>query len=58
MDIPRLESMRSYWEEYPPLHIAFAAFAGFKSGKKSNRMSDSDIREMMAQFPQAPTVPK
>lgn len=30
MDLPRLFALSGYWKKYPPVHVLFAAYAGYE----------------------------
>jgi hypothetical protein len=51
MDLPRLSALSKYWSEWPPVHIAVAAYVGWGSSKKSSA-SASDLDTLMASLPE------
>lgn len=30
IDLPRLRSLNKYWRKYPPVHVLFSAYVGYK----------------------------
>lgn len=53
MDLPRLEALRLYHKENPPLHMLVAAYMGV-GGSKGKVNSEADLQELMNTFPQTP----
>jgi hypothetical protein len=52
MTLPRLEQMRTYWEEQPPVHISVAAFMSGKSEETPTVSQGQDFGSLMEAFPQ------
>lgn len=55
MTLPRLEELRIYWADSPPIHLAFIAFARAWSGEGSSKRSEVPVDqqanlEMLAQL--------
>jgi hypothetical protein len=48
VDLPRLESMNRYWEQFPPLHVMVAAYFGITPKKQQEPAS---VDELLAMFP-------
>jgi hypothetical protein len=55
MDLPRLRELYDYHKINPPVHISVARYLGVgDKDQKAKPPTDSEIRELMANFPQTP----
>ena len=48
VDIPRLESLKQYWQDHPPVQWMMASYFGIKPANKTN--NKEDIEQLMSMF--------
>ena len=53
VDLPRLESLNRYWDQFPPLHVMVASYLGLKPKPKvkPGQSSGQDFEELFRMFP-------
>ncbi len=53
MTMPRLEELREYWTETPPVHVCVAAYLLDKGGKSKEKPLEGDagVGYLMSLFP-------